>query len=1094
MDPEYAQAKIKDHFAAAEVERQEDLKKKAGLPPTPESESIANRSWDFVKNHKLMTGELVAGAGICLIWPAAIPFVLEQATGIAASDLTEKLVDFALPNHGVIKFLSSFMAGVVATAYGNPSGLIELFSTVGEEKAAQIAELVASKKAGAVEEVAAKGTDELKQMFSNFVQHVPAESTKVQSVRNAIEQRFGTRFMNAVDTFLQDHLTKVGDDTEKVAQGIKPEEVEEFFNKHYSSLKQGIDDIFEKAGVNVPASVEQHFGEESQKFVDLAHENIDQPEKIKQALIDKYGKGFYTKFEKFAEKFHEGEAPTGDEPDLAEQLHTFFGQHAKSLKGGMKELAEKGGVDLTKAAKIAFKKDLETFTKQVATLDGSGTLAELAAKADRLVDNIRWGALPVEAMYDAQLFKPRILFTKAIADAINLPVQIVWRSLGTSMKYGASAGIDNLTAGFSAYRDAFGMAMKYAYASFRGDQAIASKLLELDKDIGADEVIGAVEQQFNNSPTAYSWRWINALKSKRDAFEAGKYLYGTGRRATMAADQFSKAMSYVANKLQASHLMALNEATELELVGAARTMYAEARAADIFSEVGTAASEAVGKRARTKAFQDTFTDQGAVTKYITKQLDKSPGIMGLKPFRFLVPYFTTPVDIAKEGAYFGPFAPVSGSGFWRDFNQKDFSDGVDRAIAIAKWATGTQLWSHIFDWVAKGHLVGDPPTGALRYVDPDRDHPRSFKFHGQYYSYAHTGAIGDTLAAAADAAYIYNHSDDPLIHDHLAAVIGGMLASKAEQDPFLEGIGNMIHAIDSFKEAANADQPGALPKAATEFFGSLVTGFIPGFVRDIAHAQDPKVRHAQTVLGIVKQNIPGWSDHEQSKPYDYAERDHFGHFKYLPMGAGPGAGSSAIDRFLNSQNPFTHEGPLDVDDVDAELFRHGVKSRPFDDFFTYGSGKYKVNIPLTPNEKDSWERNAGHELIYDGKNQHDYMEQMIKSPLWGQMSFTDQKNQLETIRNQFRSNALTQLKSTISANDPRIQDANKKIQQLQQPDMPQPTFTPGATPTGPAGENTSPIAVDPKTGMLTMPVTVSRKNVPAVNLPVDPGDVPLGSR
>ena len=641
------------------------------------------------------------------------------------------------------------------------------------------------------------------------------------------------------------------------------------------------------------------------------------------------------------------------------------------------------------------KKEIENLVERVGTFEKSAKPIqqypkEVAGKIAKVEEGLRHGGIRnlSNLMYDSELWNPRISLAKAITDTMMSPTQVAFRSIGVSIEHGTAAGAKVAAAAMHAYKEALPEAIEFAKQTFKEDRPAFQESIGLH----SEQVFGGegvdIAEKFEESPTAHAYRWIHSVYSNT---------LGAGRKAIMSADQFAKAISYRANKRMEAYILALGEADKYEIVGAGKLHYAKLRSEEMLNQVDTDISHYLDQRAKSKMFEATFTDQGAMVKAATKFVNDVPGL------NLFIQYLRTPLAIGKRAVEMSPFAPATSSfrqaagvpildqipGLRRLTTEMTGTE-VDQSEAIAKWAVGTMLYSKFGDMAANGIVIGDGPQGELRKTWPDRAHANSIKIGDYYLGTNRLGPFGLILSFAADASAAYHQTDDGYYQEGIIRSLSGIMSEKAEDMPFLESFANLTHALDSVHE-------GKSGKAASEFFAQEVSGFIPAPVRIIAHAIDPVERQVEGFKNTILSNIPGWS--KTSGP---AKRDNFGHPMYPPVGSTPAQSATKTQRLLNNLNPIPQRGDTDHDEVDKELFKYGVTWDHPPNHVNKGPGSMAVNVPISDMDRVNWERNMGHEYKVQGKNQHDYMLDTIHSDWYKHASPAEQSQRLHNIHTFFK--------------------------------------------------------------------------------------------
>lgn len=242
-------------------------------------------------------------------------------------------------------------------------------------------------------------------------------------------------------------------------------------------------------------------------------------------------------------------------------------------------------------------------------------------------------------------------------------------------------------------------------------------------------------------------------------------------------------------------------------------------------------------------------------------------------FRVVVPFVRTPTNIMKYTFERTPLAYLSG-GIRADIR----AGGARAAQAHARVALGSMIMLSVMDMAAEGTITGAGPlasdsgnTGNLRRTQQGAGAPPpySVKIGDRWYSYSRLDPIGMLIGLGADMSSIAGDAEEA-DSDYLAAAGVVAVAQNLASKTYLSGVFDFMAAIDPNNPTSD---PG-------KYLSNLTGGLVPfsSFSRNLAAANDPIARDAKTVvygedlkidpvasylqstIDKIKRGIPGLSD------------------------------------------------------------------------------------------------------------------------------------------------------------------------------------------------------------------------------------------
>jgi hypothetical protein len=349
--------------------------------------------------------------------------------------------------------------------------------------------------------------------------------------------------------------------------------------------------------------------------------------------------------------------------------------------------------------------------------------------------------------------------------------------------------------------------------------------------------------------------WIGKIDSPQDAISASAFgQVGTpvGRaidmvgqavnipgRLLLGADEFFKSLNYRA-ELQAQ---AVRQASSEGLDAAAF----KARVTDLANNPPSAAQTV----ATDAALYSTFTnDPGAFVNKLIQLRNGDGNPLINAGMLMTLPFIRTPANILRYSLERSPLAPLVSK--WRD----DIAAGGARAaVAQARMATGTMVWSTAMDGAYRGQISGRGPqnAGERNALEGTGWRPYSVKIGNNWISYNRIDPIGMSLATAADLGEVLKQSDvHPEDFDNVMNVMAagiGAVSDAAINKSYLSGLSQLTQML--------TDPRGYSSRYMQSFLSSMVpAGPLLGRVEA---AVDPTARNPMTPFQYVQSRIPGLS-------------------------------------------------------------------------------------------------------------------------------------------------------------------------------------------------------------------------------------------
>lgn len=358
-------------------------------------------------------------------------------------------------------------------------------------------------------------------------------------------------------------------------------------------------------------------------------------------------------------------------------------------------------------------------------------------------------------------------------------------------------------------------------ASFR---AVGARLAASSDGValGINNAIKAWQTQL---PVLNPMQKIEARQWRAVPGKAGDIVRTPGR-ALLAEDEFFKGVAYQMELAQA----AMERAIELTPDNPMQTYQ---------SIMGNVLGHPdLVRRAQAAADKLTFTTRmGPVAGAINQALIRS------KVGKLIVPFMRTPLNIVKSSLEYMPFGAIAPG--TRDLLLGK-GDKVEVARARGRQIVGTGLGLLVIQAAAQGMMSGAGPDdpGERQLLYQTGWQPYSVKFGDTWYRYNRFEPLGMIMGVAADMAEIAGAADKVEL-DALAGMVVTSFANNLGDKTFLRGISDFVQAYTDPERYGN--------RWLQSFAGTVV----PTAVAQLAYAQDPFSREANTIIDAIRARIPG---------------------------------------------------------------------------------------------------------------------------------------------------------------------------------------------------------------------------------------------
>jgi len=331
------------------------------------------------------------------------------------------------------------------------------------------------------------------------------------------------------------------------------------------------------------------------------------------------------------------------------------------------------------------------------------------------------------------------------------------------------------------------------------------------------------------------------------------------------------------------------------------------------------------------------------------KLARTP-IMGtnIAPGELFLPFRKVPANVLKESLRLSPFAPLVGE--WR----ADFGEGgISRNKAIAEMAIGTAVAGLAMAYAAAGKISGsgDPDPAKRRAQLASGWQPGSILINGTWHSVGMIHPVGTLLTMAAD---VHEMSDrmEAGESDQAMKILQGAFAHAVTQQSFLQGMTNVVHALDAPEKSGNV------------FVQNLAASVVPATVSQMASMihQDPYKRQIDSIKDAVQARIPGLRE------------------QMLPQRDALGAPVANDDRLLGispsvASTPSTDPVRAELGRLESKGFGVGVQAAPHSINLPDAHMKDLGKVEVTPQQRDVFSTVAG-------QMSHQILSTMVTNPMW----------------------------------------------------------------------------------------------------------------
>lgn len=267
-------------------------------------------------------------------------------------------------------------------------------------------------------------------------------------------------------------------------------------------------------------------------------------------------------------------------------------------------------------------------------------------------------------------------------------------------------------------------------------------------------------------------------------------------------------------------------------------------------------------RARFEKYYRTFQDPlgpfgNKVLSWLNAEVPDNPYVpilAGLRPLRFVVPFFRTTVKLQKAGLADVARVPALAMRAAAGRLPKDQGELAD---LLARSAVSSMIAGSAIALVAEGLYSGGGPLDpkaneALRSTGWK---PNAVRFGDDQVEYRRLEPFGTTFGVIADLydgwPVLEEEESANRISNYVSGILGNVATATIKQGinaPYVKGISDFYDAIREPNRYLSA------------FINSQTAAFIPGIVGQVARATDPVVRQPRTLADTLKARIPGLSD------------------------------------------------------------------------------------------------------------------------------------------------------------------------------------------------------------------------------------------
>jgi hypothetical protein len=330
--------------------------------------------------------------------------------------------------------------------------------------------------------------------------------------------------------------------------------------------------------------------------------------------------------------------------------------------------------------------------------------------------------------------------------------------------------------------------------------------------------------------------------------------------------------------------------------------------------------------------------------------------------KYLVPFFRTPINLAKESAYYSPY------GLFKGTLQGDLD-------MQARGLVGSSLAAGIAYLAANGLVTGGGPVDFKKRetLESTGWQPYSVKIGDRYISFRRLEPVGLAMALVADAVHGMKSGDPEVVAQSKIDTATNHIARSLQDVAFVPTLANLSEAITNPESRAQ------------NFISRQVAGFVPSLVKDVAQASDRTVRKPTGIAQTIESRIPGLTNRVP------AVVDVAGQTVKRPASAVGGANPFPISKAKN-------------DPVLKELARLGVSTSQAPPSVK----RHGQTIPLTENQRQKLTEQEGQEL-------HKVLSKIVSKKGWQSLRDDQRRNQITKFRRQIETGRPARIARMLNA-------------------------------------------------------------------------------
>lgn len=255
--------------------------------------------------------------------------------------------------------------------------------------------------------------------------------------------------------------------------------------------------------------------------------------------------------------------------------------------------------------------------------------------------------------------------------------------------------------------------------------------------------------------------------------------------------------------------------------------------------------------------------------------------------QFIVPFLRTPSNIIWQA--FGERTPIGLLSKEVRANLSGRNGAAARDGQAARLAMGGMIGYTFFQLAEQGLLTGTAPRDAneRNMMIMEGRPPQSVKIGDFWYEYTATDPLGSIIALAADAREMWDKVGTKE-QDQIAVMLGMSISRQVLDKSWARGPSDLLDAITDPSRYGD------------KWIQGQASSIVPGFLRQIARAEDPVIRDIRSVMDAIKAGIPG-----QTRDLP-AQRDIFGNERRRLDKLGPDM-ASPITMSRETEDPVIQE-------------------------------------------------------------------------------------------------------------------------------------------------------------------------------------------